>query len=59
MIEGGGDCVTFKEVNGINEAAGAGGGVRGEKLSGDVAAYLAEAEAEHEEGLHSEAAAHV
>ncbi|QBR93280.1 ThuA domain-containing protein [Nocardioides euryhalodurans] len=56
VTEGGGDCVTFKEVNGINEAAGAGAGVRGEKLSGDVAAYLAEAESEHEAGLHAEAA---
>ena len=56
VVEGGGDCVTFKEVNGLNDAAE--GSVRADKLSADVTAYLAEAEAAHEEGRHA-AAAHV
>ena len=55
VVEGGGDCVTFPEVNRINEAIGAEGGVRAAKLSGDTAAYLAEAESAHEEGRHAEA----
>jgi type 1 glutamine amidotransferase len=57
VVEGGGDCVTFKEVNGLNADAGAGGSNRAAQLSDDVAAYLAEAETAHEEGRH-EAAAH-
>jgi type 1 glutamine amidotransferase len=58
VVEGGGDCVTFKEVNGINEAAGAAGGLRAANLSGDVADYLAGAETAHDEGRHA-AAAHI
>ena len=50
VVEGGGDCVTFKEVGGLNESAGAGGSNRETKLSGDVADYLADAEAAHDEG---------
>lgn len=56
IVEGGGNCVTFKEVNGINDAAGAGGSVREAKLSSAVADYLAEAETAHEEGRHANAA---
>jgi len=56
VVEGGGDCVTFKEVNGINETVGAEGGVRADKLSSDVADYLAAAEVAHEEGRHAAAA---
>ena len=55
VVEGGGDCVTFKEVGGLNESAGAGGSNREAKLSGDVADYLADAEAAHEEGRHAAA----
>lgn len=58
VVEGGGDCVTFKEVNGLTDDAGTDGGVRAAKLSGDVADYLADAEAAHEEGRHA-AAAHI
>jgi type 1 glutamine amidotransferase len=56
VVEGGGDCVTFTEVHALNEAAGEGDGVRGAKLSEDVASYLAEAETAHEEGRHAAAA---
>lgn len=55
VAEGGGDCVTFDEVRGINEAAGAEGGVRGSKLSGDVEAYLASAEAAADDDRHADA----
>ena len=55
MVEGGGDCVTFKEVNRLNEAAGDGQRRARTKLSGDVADYLAEAEAAHDEGRHAAA----
>lgn len=54
VVEGGGDCVTFKEVNGINDAADA-GDVRSDRLREDVAAHLAEAETAHDEGRHAAA----
>ncbi len=57
VVEGGGNCVTFKEVNAINTDLGQ-GSQRAAKLSGDVAAYLARAEAAHDEGRHA-AAAHL
>jgi len=55
VVEGGGNCVTFKEVTELNEAAGDEGSVRAAKLSAAIADYLAEAEAEHEEGRHAAA----
>jgi type 1 glutamine amidotransferase len=54
VVEGGGDCVTFPEVNGINDALGQ-GSVRAVKLTGDVAAYLASAEQAADAGHHAEA----
>ena len=57
VVSGGGNCVTFKEVNQINDAAGT-GSTRAEKLSSDVAEYLAQAEAAHNEDRHA-AAAHL
>ncbi|MBA2953322.1 hypothetical protein GON03_03280 [Nocardioides sp. MAH-18] len=56
VVSGGGNCVTFKEVNEINDAAGTQGSRRVDKLSGDVAEYLAEAEAAHNEDRHAAAA---
>ena len=54
VVEGGGDCVTFPEVNASTRPA-APRAARADKLSGDVAAYLAEAEGAHEEGRHTDA----
>jgi type 1 glutamine amidotransferase len=56
VVNGGGDCVTFPEVNEINEAAGAGGNPGADQLSSDVAEYLAAAETAHNEGRHAAAA---
>jgi hypothetical protein len=56
VVSGGGNCVTFPEVNEINDDAGAGGSTREGKLSSDVAAYLAEAETAYNEGRHASAA---
>lgn len=56
VVEGGGNCVTFKEVNGINDAL-APGSRRTEKLSGDVAAYLKKAQAQADAGNHAGAVA--
>jgi hypothetical protein len=53
---GGGDCVTFAEVDGII-AALADGSNRVEKLSGDVTAALAAAEAAADAGDHAAAIA--
>ena len=55
VVEGGGNCVTFPEVEKINADLGAGGN-RNAKLSRDVAAYLASAEAAAEAGDHARAA---
>jgi hypothetical protein len=55
VVEGGGNCVTFPEVEKIT-ADLAEGGNRNAKLSRDVAAYLASAEAAAEEGDHAGAA---
>jgi hypothetical protein len=52
VVSGGGNCVTFKEVNGINAALGT-GSKRAEKLSADVAAYLATAQAQADAGDHA------
>ena len=57
VVEGGGDCVTFPEVASITEAAAADAGVRGDKLGAAVARYLAQAQADHEAGRHTEAVA--
>ncbi|SFB46630.1 Trehalose utilisation [Nocardioides alpinus] len=56
VVEGGGDCVTFKEADGLVEVAGTEGSVRAAKLSRDVAGYLEQAETAHEEGRHAAAA---
>jgi type 1 glutamine amidotransferase len=55
VVEGGGNCVTFPEVEKITADLGEGGN-RDAKLSHDVAAYLASAEAAAEAGDHAEAA---
>ena len=55
VVEGGGDCVTFPEVNQINDTLGEQDSVRAVKLSGDVAAYLADAEEAADAGRHAEA----
>jgi hypothetical protein len=55
VVEGGGNCVTFPEVEKINADLGVGGN-RNAKLSRDVAAYLASAEAAAEAGDHARAA---
>lgn len=47
--------MTFPEVNRINDTLGQQGSVRAEKLSGDVAAYLADAEEAADAGRHAEA----
>jgi len=57
VVEGGGNCVTFPEVEEIT-ADLSDGGNRNAKLSGDVADALAAAEAAAEEGDHA-AAAHI
>ena len=57
VVEGGGNCVTFPEVEKINADLGTGGN-RQVKLSGDVAAYLDAAEAAAACGDHA-GAAHV
>ncbi|WP_107767189.1 ThuA domain-containing protein [Nocardioides terrigena] len=54
VVEGGGDCVTFPEVNALNEDLGQGSN-RAVKLSGDVADHLAAAEQAHNEGRHQAA----
>ena len=55
LVEGGGDCVTFKEVNGLVAEAGSDGSNRTAKLSRDVASYLATAETAGNEGRHTAA----
>ena len=55
VVEGGGNCVTFPEVEKITADLGEGGN-RNAKLSSDVAAYLASAEAAAEAGDHAGAA---
>ncbi|MBD3927076.1 ThuA domain-containing protein [Nocardioides cavernae] len=55
VVEGGGNCVTFPEVEKITADLGEGGN-RNAKLSRDVAAYLASAEAAAEAGDHAGAA---
>ena len=52
VVEGGGNCVTFPEVEKITADLGDGGN-RNAKLSRDVAAYLASAEAAAEAGDHA------
>jgi type 1 glutamine amidotransferase len=54
VVDGGGDCVTFPEVDEINDALGQ-GSVRAEKLSGDVRAYLESAEEAADDGRHADA----
>jgi type 1 glutamine amidotransferase len=54
VVEGGGDCVTFKEANGITAELGAGSN-REVKLAGDVADYLTAAEQAHDENRHQAA----
>ena len=55
VVEGGGNCVTFPEVEKITADLGE-GGKRNAKLSRDVTAYLASAEAAAEAGDHAGAA---
>jgi type 1 glutamine amidotransferase len=55
VVEGGGDCVTFPEVEQITSDL-ADGGNRNSRLSADVADSLAAAEAAAEEGDHAQAA---
>ena len=55
VAEGGGDCVTFAEANGITDRLSE-GSVRNAKLSGDVAQYLADAEMAADAGDHAKAA---
>lgn len=55
VVEGGGNCVTFPEVEKITADLGEGGN-RNAKLSEDVADYLAAAEAAAGAGDHAEAA---
>ena len=55
VVEGGGNCVTWPEVEEINADLGSGGN-RQVKLSKDVAAYLASAEAAADAGDHARAA---
>jgi type 1 glutamine amidotransferase len=55
VVEGGGNCVTFPEVEKITADLGDGGN-RNAKLSGDVADYLASAEAAADAGDHARAA---
>jgi type 1 glutamine amidotransferase len=55
VAEGGGDCVTFKEVNTITAGASE-GSVRNAMLGEDVAQYLVAAEEAHEAGDHARAA---
>lgn len=50
-VSGGGDCVTFTEVNGILDSFGSSN--REVKLAGDVAAYLETAEAKADAGDHA------
>lgn len=57
VVEGGGNCVTFPEVEEITADLSE-GGTRNAKLGGDVADALAAAEAAAEEGDHA-AAAHI
>jgi type 1 glutamine amidotransferase len=57
VVEGGGNCVTFPEVEEITADLSEGGN-RNAKLGGDVADALAAAEAAAEEGDHA-AAAHI
>lgn len=54
VVTGGGDCVTFGEVDGLVEGLSA-GSVRGEKLSAQVAAYLETAKASADAGDHAAA----
>src|SRR4051794_22664191 len=49
VVEGGGNCVTFAEVDRIN-AGLSGGSVRSTQLTGDVARYLADAQAAADAG---------
>ncbi len=51
-VSGGGDCVTFKEVDGIVTSLSTGSN-RAEKLGGDVADYLDRAEAAADAGDHA------
>ena len=55
VVEGGGNCVTFKEVDTINDGLSE-GSVRTSKLTADVAEYLAVAEAAADAGEHARAA---
>ena len=55
VVEGGGNCVTFPEVEQITDELGDGGN-RNAKLSDDVAAYLTAAEAAAADGDHARAA---
>jgi type 1 glutamine amidotransferase len=55
VVEGGGNCVTFPEVQKITDDLGR-GGKRNEKLSADVSAYLAAAQREAASGDHARAA---
>jgi type 1 glutamine amidotransferase len=54
VVTGGGDCVTFGEVGGLVDGLST-GSVRNEKLSGQVAASLEEAEAAADAGDHASA----
>ena len=58
VVEGGGNCVTFNEVDQINDRPPATGGNRDAKLSSDVAAYLPRRRPRHDAGDHA-AAAHI
>ena len=54
VVEGGGNCVTFPEVDRINQGLSE-GSVRSAQLSGDVAAYLADARSAADAGDHARA----
>src|SRR5918994_2632148 len=54
VVDGGGDCATFKEVGTITADLGT-GSHREVKLAGDVADYLDAAEQAHEDGRHEAA----
>jgi type 1 glutamine amidotransferase len=56
VVAGGGDCVTFGEVDGLVDGL-SDGSIRNEKLSEQVAAYLADAETAAEAGDHAGAIA--
>ncbi len=55
VVEGGGDCVTFKEVNRHHRRAGREGPTARSSSAGDVADYLAAAEQAHDESRHQAA----